>query len=32
MIATSSVRNRAWIAAGVVIDAHTNPIPCSNVR
>ena len=23
---------KAWIAAGVVIESHTAPMPCSNVR
>ena len=32
MSATSSVRNSAWIAAGVVIDSQNAPIPFSNVR
>ena len=29
---TSTVSQNAWIAAGVVIESHTAPIPCSNVR
>ena len=32
MAATSSVRNSAWIAAGVVIDSQNAPSPFSNVR
>ena len=32
MAATSSVRNSAWIAAGVVIESQTKPRPFSNVR
>ena len=32
MAATSSVRNSAWIAAGVVIDSKNAPSPRSNVR
>jgi hypothetical protein len=30
--AISIVSQNAWIAAGVVIEAHTAPSPCSNVR
>ena len=30
--AISSVSQKAWIAAGVVIESHTKPRPCSNVR
>ena len=32
MAATSSVRNSAWMAAGVVIDSLNAPSPRSNVR
>ncbi len=30
--AISSVSQNAWMAAGVVIESHTEPKPCSNVR
>ncbi len=30
--ATSIVNQNALIAAGVVIESHTAPMPCSNVR
>src|SRR3954447_24691183 len=30
--AISTVSQNAWIAAGVVIEPHTKPRPCSNVR
>jgi hypothetical protein len=30
--ASSTVSQNAWIAAGVVIDAHTGASPCSKVR
>ena len=32
MRAISSVSQKAWTAAGVVIDCHTGRRPCSNVR